>query len=130
MAIYSRLVRDLFLPLALWRNGELAQLRHLREFERTQFLPEEQLRELQWARLRSLLAHAAAHCPLYRQRFCRAGLTPMGIRSFADLRALPPLEKREIQEHAADMVASNWPRHDVLPNQTGGSTGTPIAFYL
>ena len=28
------------------------------------------------------------------------------------------------------MVARNWPRADLIRNQTGGSTGTPITFYL
>ena len=52
------------------------------------------------------------------------------MRSLEDLRALPPLEKHEIQEHGADMIARNWPRADLIRNQTGGSTGTPVTFYL
>jgi phenylacetate-CoA ligase len=66
MALYQRLVRDVFLPLSLWRSGELAQLRYLREFERTQFLPADELRALQERRLRVLLDHAYRQCPFYR----------------------------------------------------------------
>ena len=61
-----------------------------------------------------------------RKRVSHPGL----LRSLDDLRALPPLEKQEIQEQGADMVARNWPQTDLIRNQTGGSTGTPITFYL
>jgi phenylacetate-CoA ligase len=130
MRPYQRLVRDVLTPLSLWRRGETAQLRHLREFERTQFLPYVEIRRLQLERLRSLLRHAYAQCPFYRRRLDQAGLGPDGLRRLEDLRALPPVEKRDIQEHGGEMVARAWPRADLIRNQTGGSTGTPITFYL
>jgi phenylacetate-CoA ligase len=130
MALYPKLVRSLFLPLSLWRNGELAQRRYLREFERTQYLSTEAIRELQWQRLRALLHHAYAQCPFYRTRFDHAGMTPDDLRGLEDLRALPILEKRDLQEQCEEMVARNWPRNDLIANQTGGSTGAPVPFYL
>jgi phenylacetate-CoA ligase len=130
MTLYPQLVRNVMMPLSLWRAGELAQRRYLREYERTQFLSPEAIRELQWQRLQALLAHAYAECPFYRARFEEAGLTPNDLRGLEDLRALPVLDKRDIQERGGDMVARNWPRGDLLPNQTGGSTGTPVSFYL
>lgn len=130
MTLYPKLVRNVFLPLSLGRAGELAQLRYLREYERTQFLSADELRALQWQRLRTLLRHAYTECPFYRARFDRAGLTPDDLRGLEDLRALPILEKRDMQEQGGDMVARNWPRGDLIANQTGGSTGAPVSFYL
>jgi phenylacetate-CoA ligase len=130
MALYQRLVRDVFLPLSLWRSGELAQLRYLREFERTQFLPAAALRALQAKRLSVLLDHAYRQCPFYRDRFDAARLTPGDVRRLEELRALPPLEKRDIQEQGRGMVARDWPASDLIANQTGGSTGTPVPFFL
>jgi phenylacetate-CoA ligase len=130
MTFYPKLVRNIFVPLSLWRAGELAQLRYLREFERTQFLTADEVRQLQWQRLRTLLEHAYDQCPFYRRRFNSAGLTPGDLRGLEDLRALPVLEKRDIQEQGEEMVARDWPRNDLIPNQTGGSTGAPVAFYL
>lgn len=130
MPLYQRLVRDVLYPLALWRRGELAELRYLREFERTQFLPPDELRRLQEARLHALLDHAYRQCPFYRERFDRAGLIPSDVRALEDLRALPPLEKRDIQQHRDRLVARDWPRADLIPNQTGGSTGAPLSFFL
>src|ERR1700746_1981498 len=98
MTLYPHLVRKVFVPLSLWRAGELAQMRYLREFERSQFLSTQEIRELQWRRLRTLLEHAYGQCPFYRERFERAGLEPGDLRGLEDLRALPVLEKRDIQE--------------------------------
>jgi phenylacetate-CoA ligase len=130
MPIYQRLVRDLIVPLSLWRAGETAQLRYARELEYSQFYPAEQVRDLQLARLRALLQHAYARCTFYRDRFDAAGLHPDDIESLDDLRLVPPLEKQEIQEQGGRMVAADWPQDDLLPNQTGGSTGAPIRFFL
>lgn len=130
MTIYSQLVRNVFVPLSLWRRGELAQMSYLREYEHTQFLSPDSIRDLQWRRLRTLLIHAYAQCPFYRARFDRAGLTPSDLRGLDALRALPILEKRDIQEQGDDMVARHWPRDDLIRNQTGGSTGAPVSFYL
>ena len=130
MPFFQKLVRDLFVPLSLWKAGELAQLRYQREFEYTQYLAAEEIRRLQLHRLRILLAHAYADCPFYRRRMQQAGICPADIQSLQDLRALPPLEKRELQEHGDDLIAQHWSRADLIRNQTGGSTGTPIAFYL
>jgi len=130
MTLYPKLVRNVFLPLSLWRAGELVQFRYLREFERSQFLSPEEIRHLQWRRLRTLLEHAYGQCPFYRERFDRAGLKPADLRGLEDLRALPVLEKRDIQEQGDGMVARNWPRGDLIRNQTGGSTGAPVSFFL
>jgi phenylacetate-CoA ligase len=130
MPFYQRLVRDVFHPLSLWRAGEMAQLRYRREFERTQYLSAEEIRDLQWRRLRPLLAHAHERCRFYRRRFRQAGVAPGDLRGPEDLRALPPLEKRDIQDEGALMVAHGWPADDLIRNQTGGSTGTPVTFYL
>ena len=130
MSLYQKLVRHVFFPLSLWRSGETAQLRFLKEFERTQYLPEAALRHLQWSRLQTLLEHAYLRCSFYRRRFELAGLFPADIRSLDDLRALPPLEKRDIQGLGSEMMARDWPAADLIRNQTGGSTGTPVTFYL
>jgi phenylacetate-CoA ligase len=130
MPLYRKFVRHVLHPLSLWRSGDGAQLRYLREFERTQFLPPEQIRGLQFRRLRALLDHAWRHVPFYRHRFDAAGFHPNDFRRLEDLTALPPLEKRDVQDHREEMVAANWPEHDRILNETGGSTGAPVSFYL
>src|SRR6266581_8892876 len=110
MRIYQKLVRNVFYPLALRRSGDADQLHWLHEFERTQYLPPEELRRLQFCRLSALLSHAHARCPFYREQFGRAGLRPEQMRTIEDLAALPVLEKSDLQRHGADMVARGWPK--------------------
>lgn len=130
MSLYGALVRHLVFPLVLRRRGEAAQLAYVREFQRSQFWSADELRLAQEARLHLLLDHAYRRCPFYRRRFELAGLSPADVRSLDDLRRLPIVEKRDIQEQGASMVARDWPAADLIRNQTGGSTGTPITFYL
>ena len=130
MRLYQKLVRNIFYPLIHRYSGDAGQLRWMGEFERTQFLSPDALRELQRRRLHALLTHAYAHCPFYRARFDRAGLRPEDVRRLEDLSALPILEKSDLQQHVGDMLARNWPKDDLIANQTGGSTGTPVSFFL
>jgi phenylacetate-CoA ligase len=129
MNLHATLVRKVFYPLALWRSGDAGQLRWLGEFERTQHLSADELTSLRLSRLQALLRHAYEQCQFYRERMEGAGLHPRELRSLDDLRALPALEKGDIQREGERMVARDWPRDDLLPNQTGGSTGTPIRFF-
>jgi phenylacetate-CoA ligase len=57
-------------------------------------------------------------------------VTPGAIRNLADLAALPILEKQDIQEQRDSMVTRDWPASDLVPNQTGGSSGTPLSFFV
>ena len=65
MPIFPFLVRKVLHPLWLLRSGKGMQLRYQKEFERTQFLSGDELRHLQWLRLRQLLWHAWKRCPFY-----------------------------------------------------------------
>jgi phenylacetate-CoA ligase len=130
MSFRQAIVRHCLYPVALWRSGELAQLQYMREYHRTQFHSPEQLRDLQFLRLRSLLEHAYRNCPFYRARFRQLGLHPDDVRCLEDLRHLPTLEKTEVQQVGDQLVADDQPRDQLVPNQTGGSTGTPVAFFL
>lgn len=130
MSLRQRLVRDVLNPLDLWRAGDQQKLRHLREFERSQYLPSGDLRAIQLRRLRSLLEHAYNRCAFYKETFDRAGVTPAALVTLEDLPAFPIVEKKEIQERRDSMVAADWPPGDLLRNYTGGSTGTPLTFFL
>jgi phenylacetate-CoA ligase len=104
--------------------------RYLREFERNQYLHPDDLRKLQMRRLRQQLIEAYRYVPFYRHRMTQAGLTPLDIRTHEDLRLLPVLTKRDIQDHQDLLVSSNIPPSKREQNQTGGSTGSPLQFFV
>jgi phenylacetate-CoA ligase len=101
-----------------------------RAIEASQFWPAERLRQLQQQRLTALLTHAAARCPFYQKRFLEAGLDPAQANDADAWRRLPLLTKADIQNHGAAMQAVNFPLERRFRNQTGGSTGSPLQFYV
>ncbi|MGC1870123.1 MAG: hypothetical protein WA700_04125 [Acidobacteriaceae bacterium] len=103
---------------------------YMREFERNQYLHPDDLRKLQLRRLRQQLIDAYRYVPFYRLRMTQAGLTPLDIRTHEDLRLLPVLTKRDIQDHQDLLVSSNIPPSKRQQNQTGGSTGSPLQFFV
>ena len=104
--------------------------RYMREFERNQYLHPDDLRKLQMRRLRQQLIDAYRYVPFYRHRMTQAGLTPLDIRTHEELRLLPVLTKRDIQDHQDLLLSSNLPPNNREPHQTGGSTGNPLHFFV
>jgi phenylacetate-CoA ligase len=122
------------LALGTYINARVALARdnvyaHIRELNRTQWLPRAEIEQLQIKRLKALLRHAEAHCPFYRERFNAAGFSAEAFTRLSDLEALPPLTKCEVQEHYREMIADNFTPDQMYENHTGGSTGTPLTFY-
>jgi phenylacetate-CoA ligase len=129
MDIIRPISKHIFEPLLAFYEGS-NHLRYLRELERTQYLSAAEIRELQLRRLRVLLKHAYKNCPFYTSRFDEYGFKAEEIGSINDLRNLPVLTKKDIQEHKESMKARNFPDRELIPNKTGGSTGSPLHFYL
>ena len=127
--IPERLIRDILYPLACLRSGE-KRLRYLREYERSQYYGTTGLSALAHVRLIALLAHAYAQCPFYAVRYREAGVSVADASTTRGFQHLPLLEKHHIQEYRNAMIAQSWPRNDLVENMTGGSTGTPLSFFL
>ena len=125
----SRLVRNVIFPL--WaRRDHPAYWKYAREFERTQFLATDALQAIQIGRLQRLLQHAHRNCVFYQRRMQSVGLRPEDLTSIEQISSLPLLTKREIQDHRADLQAQNFRESARVRNQTGGSTGSPLQFYV
>ncbi len=103
--------------------------RDLRDLEASQWWDAAALAELQLGRLRSLLAHAGAASPYWREVFAAADLRPQAVHELADLRRLPTLTKRDLQRHRLEMRAPGHPGR-LIADKTGGSTGEPVTFDL
>lgn len=102
---------------------------YIREFEKSQWFPAEQLRELQLQRLRRLLKHANRNTAFYRARINDAHIDPAQV-TFEEFVELPRLTKREIQDNGPELAATNVSESARMRNQTGGSTGSPLQFWV
>ena len=125
MGFYEKLFRGVLFPAYETHVRGRPTLRHLDEFERSQWLSADELQALQWRRLVGLLEHCWREVPYYRQQWKRLGATPADIRSMADYRRLPVLTKHDIRTHFSDLQADSL-KASLLFKTTGGSTGEPL----
>ncbi|MGQ9663284.1 MAG: phenylacetate--CoA ligase family protein [Kiritimatiellia bacterium] len=90
------------------------------------YLPVEQLRELQLHRLKAMVRRAYERVELFRRRMRERDLTPDDIRSLADLPKLPFTVKTDLRDtYPFGLFAS--PLSDVVRlHASSGTTGKPI----
>ena len=98
----------------------------LRDMQREQWISQDALRDVQEHRLRALIKSADS-VPYYHELFHRADLNPDNFR-VADLQRIPFLTKEIIRVNLARMKALKT--KGVKKFSTGGSTGSPLTFYL
>jgi len=113
-------IRDFFAPVAIWR------LRRL--FERTQWLPPDELRAFRERLLRAQIAHACERVPYWRDLFDRLHLKPGDIRHFEDLARLPILTRSAVREAGERLHAAGVRRAQTV--RTSGTTGIPATICL
>jgi phenylacetate-CoA ligase len=83
-----------------------------------------QLQELQ-----SLVQHAYDNVPYYTRLFDAAAIEPRDIKALEDVRHIPTIGKRDLQEHLTELLATNIPARRRKYSTSGGSTGIPVGFY-
>jgi phenylacetate-CoA ligase len=101
-----------------------------RKLEKTQYLPEKELKVIQWQRLCSLLNYAWLNNDFYRNRFDKAGVSPADITCPDDMRKLPILTKADIREQNQKIISRGFDIETLLKMKTGGSTGRSLEVYL
>ena len=90
------------------------------------FLPVEQLRDLQLQRLRFMVQRAFDRVPLFRQRMEARGLTPAALQSLDDVPQLPFTVKNDLRDaYPFGLFAS--PLSEIVRfHASSGTTGKPI----
>ncbi len=88
-----------------------------------------EIEALRWGLLRSLLEHANAHSPYYRELFRRLGAQPQELCTPQALASLPLLDRETLNAQRERLRAENADRSRLKLNSTGGSTGTPTYYY-
>jgi phenylacetate-CoA ligase len=105
-------------------------LKHLRHLEKTQWLSQKEIQELQLRKLKSLVKHVYENVPLYRENFKRMGTIPEDIRRLTDVQKLPITTKDELKAHTPnETIASNYDIRTLIKGGTGGTTGAPFVYY-
>ncbi|MCX5861991.1 MAG: phenylacetate--CoA ligase family protein [Desulfomonile sp.] len=91
---------------------------------------EKEFQLYQEIRLRSLIQHAYANVPYYRQLFDEHHIEPEDIRTLDDLKKIPLLTANIIKDRREDLVATNISHLNREMSHTSGSTGPSMYFYF
>lgn len=100
----------------------------LYQMDQSQWLPPDEIEELQLNQLGLLVAHAVKTVPYYSDAL-KDTLTEEGKSlTLSEWRQLPLLSRRDIQEKGASLRSDNIPPEHLPLNEvrSSGSTGTPI----
>jgi phenylacetate-CoA ligase len=112
---------------SLRRDRVLSILAEMREVDK---MNPDQVRDLQWKKLKRVLEHASLHVPYYRRVFKEIGASHEDIREPKDLLSIPLLRKQDIRENLKDLIAETAHAKALYPEETGGSTGQNLFFYF
>jgi len=146
------LVGRVSFPITNLFMNRVGVLGNYRSLVRSEYLPQEELREIQLGRLRRVLDRANRFSPFYTARFKEAGLDPRDIRSLDDLKHVPAVSREEVIRHTDAMVDARFAaalteaqlskrppgqplvggslgRKRLVRNTSSGSTGAPVIFY-
>lgn len=129
MELSSGIIRNVIFPLWKIKDGKKNVRGYLAELRKSQYMPEKDLQQFRWKRLKSMLDYAYKHIPFYRARFQQSGITPDDISTHSDLQKLPLLTKEDIQDHLDEIISDEYTKAGLFRDQTGGSTGSPLVFY-
>ncbi|HEY4293682.1 phenylacetate--CoA ligase family protein [Luteibacter sp.] len=127
MKAYETLMRRVLWPAYEGGLRRRETPRHMRRYEREQWLSPKEIQALQFERLKRLLDWCYREVPYYRRRWDAEGIVPRDIRGMDDVAKLPVLTKADIREHADELKAVSL-KGSLAYKATGGSTGEPLRF--
>ena len=90
----------------------------------------EHSREYKVNKLRKMLKLAYEKTKFYRRMFDSVGFRPGDIKTLDNMNQLPTIDKQVVIENILDMCTKNIRAIDVDYGSTGGTSGTPINFYM
>ena len=80
--------------------------------------------------LKILLKQAYQFVPYYKKQFDKQNIKPEDIKDLSDIHILPYLTKKNIRSHLNELKSTNHPNIAFQKTKTGGTTGTPLVFYI
>ncbi|MES2625955.1 MAG: phenylacetate--CoA ligase family protein [Pseudomonadota bacterium] len=127
--MYTYFFKNFLYPFYETRIQKRKTLTYLDELQTTQWLSPQETAELQWKRVRILLAHAIQNSPFYAELYHKLGISLSDIKSMDDFLLLPTVSRLDVVNNFERMHAVNF-KDQLLFKATGGSTGVPVRLAL
>jgi len=129
--MYSKILQNIIYPIyQIKQPWDKRLISNLKFLNKTQWWSYSELEKFQLIRLKKLLQHANDNVPFYHRMFKKLDFIPDELTNVNELSKLPILTKEIIRENFDELYARNYPKKDLIPNSTGGSTGTPMTFFV
>ena len=90
----------------------------------------ERTREYQLNKLREILNLAYEKTEFYHRMFDSTGFCPSDLHSLEEMSQLPTIDKQVVIENLSEMCTKSIKSSDVDYGSTGGTSGTPLHFYI
>lgn len=95
---------------------------------KNQHKPPEEIKELQFNKLRKIIEHSYNTVPYYKEVMLERGLTPSDFSSFSDIKQLPLMTRDVLRIHQEKLVSSKADFKTLKTNFSSGSTGIRAQF--
>jgi phenylacetate-CoA ligase len=91
------------------------------------YLPVEQIRAQQFARVKELVEMAYREIPVYRAKYKKAGFKPSHLKTYDDIQKIPVITKPELVAAFPDQCVNRRFKSDSLfPTRSSGSSGQTL----
>jgi len=128
MNIHTAFSKYFYFPVYRKTRGK-AWSRELSAFRQKETLGYEEIKQIQWQKLKILISHAYENVPYYRGIMDQLSIVPEDIKSEEDFKKMPVLTKSDINKNFNSMIAQNINKKNLFMNSSGGSTGVSLNFY-
>jgi len=108
--------------------AQISIFHHLLRLRRSQWKNLRELRKVQFKKLKAIIKCAYDYVPYYHRLFRFSGVKPEDIKSFEELKKIPPVSKQDIRENYQDFIARGLDESKLPSSFTSGSTGIPLKF--
>jgi len=113
-----------------WRLFKTDYYRSLHKQRAVRILPLNEIKDIQWKRLKKILEHIYNNNEFYRDYFESVNLTPNDIKKPEDMLKLPITEKKTYRKYFQKIISKGDNENDYTVSCTSGSSGEPFEFYI
>lgn len=90
---------------------------------------EDQILSYKEEQISKIIEYTYNHCPYYKKRYSKLGLTPKDFKNLNDLQKFPILSKEDVRNNWAGMISNEVNMKELIPYHTSGSTGKALDFF-
>ncbi len=89
----------------------------------------EEIEDLQWRLLKSLIDYCYHHVPYYKRVFASHGLTPDDIQHRSDFGRIPVLTKEDVDRHREELKSDEFDKFEPIKTVTSATTRDGLVLY-